>query len=183
LRRGRLQAFDTPVQLYERPTNLFVASFIGSPAMNLAEATLARGEGSAALDVLLGGFRLPVSGEALAARRALARYEGHTIVLGVRPEAFEDAALTGDRRGIRLPVVVELREDLGADTLVHFGLAAPAVGTRDQLEPRIGDGSSSTFVARLSPRTQARAGATIDLRLDSGALHFFDRQSGEAIYA
>ncbi|HWI05327.1 MAG TPA: sn-glycerol-3-phosphate ABC transporter ATP-binding protein UgpC, partial [Acidimicrobiales bacterium] len=119
IRKGMLQQVDNPQRLYERPRNIFVAGFIGSPAMNLLEASLGRANGSLVLQ--LGDVALPVPEEVLGSRPALTGYEGRKVVVGIRPEDMEDAALVADAPADRrLPAMVELREALGSDVVIHF---------------------------------------------------------------
>jgi multiple sugar transport system ATP-binding protein len=178
MRSGRLQQVDEPERLYERPTNQFVAGFIGSPAMNMIPATIVRnGDG---LTVRFGDHRLGIE-----ERPALRRYENRRIVLGVRPEDFEDAAFAPvappERR---LDVICTVREALGSEVLVHFSVGAEGTVTADDdddesIEPLRGD---SIFVARVHPRTRAREGERLELVVDTKRLHFFEPESGEAIY-
>src|SRR5439155_14975316 len=128
MRKGVLQQVDAPQYLYEHPVNLFVAGFIGSPAMNLTQATLTRSNGSLAVE--FGGFRLTLSDDVARARPAVRAYEGKRGILGVRPEDMEDANLvSGQHDDRRIRATVELREALGSDVVVHFTIDAPAVVT------------------------------------------------------
>jgi multiple sugar transport system ATP-binding protein len=194
IRKGVLQQVDDPQTLYEHPTNLFVAGFIGSPAMNLLEATLQRTEGGLVAE--LGGFRLPVPPEVVAARPALEGYVGRTVVLGIRPEDMEDASLVSDAPAERrIAVTVELSEALGSDVVIHFTVDAPQALTDDvkELAVDVGQealehvqqqaaGGRANVLARLNPRTHARKGERIELVLDTHRLHFFDRDNGAGIY-
>jgi multiple sugar transport system ATP-binding protein len=194
LRKGMLQQVDTPQALYEHPLNLFVAGFIGSPAMNLVEATLVRSNGS--LRVEAGGFKLPVPDAVIAQRPGLRRYEGHKIVLGIRPEDMEDAALVADAPADRrLTSTVDLREALGSDVVVHFTIDAPQAITDDVRELAVdvgqealdlvqqqAEGGRSTVVARLNPRTKVEKAERIEVVVDTERLHFFDVDSGAGIY-
>jgi multiple sugar transport system ATP-binding protein len=194
IRKGRLQQVDSPQTLYEHPVNIFVAGFIGSPAMNMVEATLERTDGS--LFVQLGGVRLRVDDELISARPALKGFEGKKVVLGLRPEDMEDAGLVAEApEDRRLPVSVDLREALGAEVLIHFTVDAPIAMTEDVKELAVDVGAEqvdaleerakeerSVFVARLNPRTRARMGERIDLVVDTKALHFFDPDTGAGIY-
>jgi multiple sugar transport system ATP-binding protein len=194
IRKGELQQVDAPETLYEHPANLFVAGFIGSPAMNLFEATLERDDGG--LAVRFGSQRLPVPTDVLAHRPGLRAYEGRTIVLGIRPEDMEDASLVADAPADRrVRATVGLREALGSDVLVHFELdARPALTedvkelavdvSRDALEKveRAAAEPGAEVVARLNPRTTARAGDRIELVVDTHRLHYFDLDTGTAIY-
>ena len=123
IRKGVLQQVDSPQFLYDHPENLFVAGFIGSPAMNMVEADLARENGSWVVE--FGGFRLAIPEEVFAARPELRAYEGKPVIVGIRPEDMEDACCRRTRRraaGSRSSVI--LREALGADVLVHFSIRA-----------------------------------------------------------
>ena len=194
MRRGVLQQVDTPQNLYDHPANLFVAGFIGSPAMNLVEATLSARDG--ALAVQFGGASLTVDQEVARTRPALATYAGRTVILGIRPEDMEDAALAGatpaDRR---LEAVVDVREAMGAEVYVHFGVAAPPVLTEDTRDLAADAGAEALedlegrarqqrtdFVARLHARTTARERERVELAVDTRNLHFFDPETGEGIY-
>jgi multiple sugar transport system ATP-binding protein len=194
IRKGELQQADTPQTLYEHPVNLFVAGFIGSPAMNLLEATIAAdGDG---LAVEMAGYRLPVPAEVLAQRPALKAYAGRPVVLGIRPEDMEDASLVSDAPAERrLSSTVELREALGSDVIVHFTLATPQALTEDVKElaidvgaealehvERRSEGGEANVVARLNPRTRVQKGEPIELVVDTARLHFFDRENGSGIY-
>jgi multiple sugar transport system ATP-binding protein len=194
IRKGVLQQVDSPQYLYDHPDNLFVAGFIGSPAMNMVEADLTRSNGSLTLE--FGGFGLEVPDQVLSSRPALKGYEGKPVVVGIRPEDMEDASLVSEgpaNRRIRSDVI--LREALGADVLVHFGVRARPVITEDTKElatdvgaevleavEKAGDQGEWIFLARLNPRTQAQQGKEIELVVDTGRLHFFDPQTGRGIY-
>ncbi len=190
IRKGQLQQVDEPQALYEHPRNLFVAGFIGSPAMNLFEATLRITDDAAAVE--FAGFRLAVPREVLETRPALRAYADRKIALGVRPEDMEDASLVAEAPGDqRIPVVIELVEALGSDVVVHFTIHASAALTDDVKElavdigiPIDGDtaGSHTNMVARLNPRTRARKGEPIELVVDTHRLHFFDPEDSSAIY-
>src|SRR4029077_9349745 len=128
MRKGELQQVADPQTLYDRPVNLFVGGFIGSPAMNMLEATVARANGSLELDV--GKQRLGLDEATLATHPALRSYEGRTVILGIRPEDLEDASLEPDSPADRrLRGVVELREGRGSELRVHSALE----GTREAL--------------------------------------------------
>ena len=194
MRKGVLQQVDAPQTLYERPVNLFVGGFIGSPAMNMVETTITRSDGAAFVE--FGGIRLRVDDRVLAERPGLRAYEGRPVVLGIRPEDMEDATLAPDAPADRrLTARVDLREALGSEILVHFEVAAPAVMTEDARELAADAGIAdlapieelaaegrSTFVAQLNPRTQAREQEDIELFVDTARLHFFDIETGLGIY-
>jgi multiple sugar transport system ATP-binding protein len=193
MRKGVLQQVDTPQTLYEKPVNLFVAGFIGSPAMNLLEASLGSHDGSLAVE--LGGFRLPVPAEVLAERPGLAAFRDRKIILGIRPEDMEDASLVSEAPPERrIAATVELREALGSDVLVHVPIDAPPAATEDVVELAVDAGRPdleavrqagaeiTNVIARLNPRTLARNGERIELEVDTRRLHFFDPDDGSAIY-
>jgi multiple sugar transport system ATP-binding protein len=190
LKQGHLQQVDAPQALYDRPANLFVAAFIGSPAMNLAEASLRR-EGDRLL-VTFGSTTLGLHDAVLDRRPALRGYEGRRVVVGIRPEDIEDAALVADAGAAqRMTSLVDLLEALGAEVLAHLTVDAPPVVTDDtkelvrdlggtaQLEA--GEGTS-TFVARLDPRTSARRGEPLEMVVDVERMHFFDPDDGRSIF-
>jgi multiple sugar transport system ATP-binding protein len=191
MKQGRLQQVATPQVLYDAPLNLFVGGFIGSPAMNMVEATLERdGQG---LWVTFGDIRLRVPDEVVARRPSLADFEGKKLVVGVRPESIEDATIWSDAPADRrLRTTVELREALGSEVLVHFDVAAPPVLTEDTKELARDSGGHdklnaaveqnlSTFVARLDPRTRAQKRGPIELAVDTTRLYFFDPTTGLSI--
>jgi len=194
IRKGVLQQVDNPQTLYEHPVNLFVAGFIGSPAMNLLEASLT-GSGDD-LAVEFGGFRLPIPAEVVSDRSGLRAYAGRKIVLGIRPEDMEDATLVSDAPAERrIRSRVELREALGSDVVVHFTVQAPPAMTDDvrelafdvgaealeHVEQKVAGGESS-LVARLNPRTHVGKGDEVELVVDTHRLHFFDPDDGRGIY-
>jgi multiple sugar transport system ATP-binding protein len=172
MRDGKLQQVDQPQTLYDHPANTFVAAFIGSPSMNLVEATLADGH------VAIGDLRIPVPQE----RRP--REDGRTIV-GIRPEAFEDAEFAqGDLP--QIDVQVEVLEELGSDAYVFFPVAADHVIIEDALSDNADDETTlladakdrALFVARVDPRTKARVGGTVRLAVDPERLYFFSTNTG-----
>ncbi|HEX6332073.1 MAG TPA: sn-glycerol-3-phosphate ABC transporter ATP-binding protein UgpC, partial [Actinomycetota bacterium] len=130
IRKGVLQQVDTPQFLYDHPANLFVAGFIGSPAMNMVEAELTRANGGA--QATFAGITFGIPEEVFADRPALRGYDGKRVILGLRPEDMEDAAIeTGAPADRRIRSTVLLREALGADVLIHFEVEAPEVMTED----------------------------------------------------
>src|SRR2546421_4576140 len=188
MRDGHLQQVDTPQSLYEAPVNEFVAGFIGSPAINLVEAELQRdGDG---LQVTFGGHRLAVDDQLARNRSALADYVGRTVLLGIRPEDFEDAALEPDTpANRRITTTCDLTEPRGAAVLVHFTVAAPGVAAAAVESPGDvvilgGDGDGgpkSRLVARVSPRTRIAEGSEIQLAADTRRLYFFDPETRAAV--
>jgi multiple sugar transport system ATP-binding protein len=191
MRDGVLQQFDVPQVLYDRPDNLFVAEFIGSPAMNLVGADFVREDGR--LLATFGDHRLEVGDEMLRARPALKRFEDKPVVLGIRPEDLEDASLVDagtDRR--QLSATVDIREDMGSEVFVHFGSGGRPVRGKDvaaavgeeaiQATQEVAREKGSLFVARLDRHTRAREGEQIELAVDTERLHFFDPETGAGIY-
>jgi multiple sugar transport system ATP-binding protein len=190
LRHGVLQQVAAPQELYSRPANLFVAGFIGSPAMNLIEASLAPGDGGP--EVLFGPHRLPVPAAVLQEHAPLSGYLGQKVVLGIRPEHLEDAALVPDAAPESvLDVTVELREELGAEVNVHCTVGAPPVQVAGVA---IGDAEPDAaeieevpqipaLVARLDPRTGIREGERARVHVDLSSLHFFDPDTGDSLRA
>jgi multiple sugar transport system ATP-binding protein len=191
MRHGLLQQIDRPQILYDRPANLFVAEFIGSPSMNLVMADLARENGG--LVARFGGQQLRVRDETLNDRAALGGYEGKRIALGIRPEDIEDATVAGAAsEGSSLRATVDIREDMGAEVLVHFGVDGDPVGGEEVAEvleeaavEAIAERSRRSgipFIARLDRLTRAREGEPIELVVDAKHLHFFDPATGRGIY-
>ena len=180
IKDGYLQQVDTPQRLYDRPANVFVAAFIGSPSMNLFEAKIdIEGDGGT---VRFGAHTLPLSPSSLSSRPALRNYSGKSVVLGIRPEDYEDAALdTGDHPHLTVPV--NLLEALGSEIMVHFRIDAPTVdsGDPDAVEEAGGD-SSSNAVGRFNPRSMVRPGQTAEIAVTNENLHFFDFETREAIW-
>jgi multiple sugar transport system ATP-binding protein len=190
MKKSLLQQVAAPEDLYRHPINLFVAGFIGSPAMNMVEAEVSRANGS--LFVHFGGHRLEVDPAAVGEHPGLDAYVERTVIVGIRPESIEDAAVVSEARTTRrLRTVVELREALGSDLLVHFSIDAPPVLTEDTRElARDTDTSAlehmqeqprATFVARLSADSRARERESVELSVDTRAVHFFDPATGQAI--
>jgi multiple sugar transport system ATP-binding protein len=193
IRKGELQQVAPPGTLYDRPTNLFVAGFIGSPAMNMVEVQLSRTDGGLVAE--FGGIKLELD-DALETRPRLKEYEGKAIILGLRPEDMEDAAVAGDApQGHRIATNVDLVESLGSEVLVHFTVSAPIVLTEDTKELAADVGTDaleslevkaqeekSIFVARLNPATKAREGERIELVVDTKRIHAFDPETGRGIY-
>jgi multiple sugar transport system ATP-binding protein len=192
MRRGELQQVAPPQELYDRPLNLFVGGFIGSPAMNLLEATLERVDGG--LAAVLGDQRIRLDDECLDVRPGLKDYEGRTVVLGIRPEQLEDAAIARESpEDRRLRGEVELREALGSELMVHFRVNAPPAMTQEVKELAEdagttaeeltgGDERQTVVVGRFGPDSPVRTGETAEVAVDTRALHFFDTQTGTAIY-
>jgi multiple sugar transport system ATP-binding protein len=194
MRNGLLQQVDTPQVLYGQPRNLFVAEFIGSPAMNLVLADLAREDGT--LWAQFGEHRLRLADTATR-NTGLAGFDGRSVVLGIRPEDMEDASLhdevPADRR---LSVVCDIREDMGSEVYVHFNIAAQPVTTKEVLEAHVVDapedaetriaaeqarGMGVRFVARVDRTTRARERETLELAIDVERLHYFDPETGLAV--
>jgi multiple sugar transport system ATP-binding protein len=176
MRNGRLQQVDVPKVLYDRPANTFVAGFIGSPAMNLLPARLAGSEGAIAVE--LGGAVLPLPGALLSRRSGLMQYAGREVVVGIRPEDIEDAALVPSANGTSLPVRVTLAEALGAEVIAHFSLGGAGEPAIREHEAK----SGLVLTARLSPRSEAQTGRQLRVAIDLERLHFFDPESDEAIW-
>ena len=184
MRDGFLQQVGSPSDLYERPVNLFVAEFIGSPAMNLVGADIARENGT--LRAQFGENSVAVEN-----RPSLAQFAGRRVILGVRPEDLEDAAVTGRTGGATISAVVDIREDLGSEILVHFGVGAPAVRGEDVQAALGSDAVAATsnqarrkgslFTARVARESRVREGKPIELAVETSRLHFFEIETGNAI--
>jgi multiple sugar transport system ATP-binding protein len=192
LNRGVLQQLASPQVLYDAPVNLFVAEFIGSPAMNLAEAELFRNDGRVL--VRFGeGLELVVPQALLDERPGLAQFEGKPVVLGIRPEDIEDASLSdGPKDGRTIVALLDIREDMGSEVFGHFPVAAPppivdevaeALGREAvAAETEAARRGRRRFVARLDRATRAQEGSRVELAVDTRRLHFFDPVTGSAIY-
>jgi multiple sugar transport system ATP-binding protein len=187
MRKGLMQQVDVPQRLYEQPANLFVAEFIGSPAMNLVEADLTRANG--ALVARFGEHSLRLGEQTIASHPSLAGYVDRRVVLGIRPEDFEDASLAdGAAPESVLSAVIEIREDMGPEVYAYFSLGVPPVRRPDVEEAKREDEAGTqpalrgaAFVGRLGRETRAREGRPIKLLLDTRRLYFFDPDSGVAI--
>ena len=187
MRDGLLQQVAKPQELYDRPRNLFVAEFIGSPAMNLVGADLTRSNGT--FVAKFGDTTLEVGERVLDSRPALKRFEGKRLILGIRPEDIEDAELAGGTSdGRRLSAVVDIREDMGSEVFAHFAVGGKAVRGEDvkaavgEEAAEVADVAGNVWVARLDRDTAAAEQKPVELRVDTGRLHFFDPDTGDAIY-
>ncbi|MEZ5297498.1 MAG: sn-glycerol-3-phosphate ABC transporter ATP-binding protein UgpC [Ilumatobacteraceae bacterium] len=178
LKDGYLQQVDTPQNLYDKPANVFVAAFIGSPSMNLFEATISiEGDGGS---MRLGSLTLPLHPESLQARPALRNYDGKKVVVGIRPEDYEDAEFDKDGHPT-ISAKVTLLEALGSEIMVHFGIDAPTVDSGD---PDAVDeaGGGANAVGRFNPRSRVKPGDTATIAVTTENLHFFDHDTREAIW-
>ena len=193
MRKGELQQVAAPQELYDRPLNLFVGGFIGSPAMNLVEATLARANGGLVAEA--GSQRIGLGDETLSARPGLKDFEGRPLILGIRPEDLEDATLEPDTPNDRiLQGQVELTEALGSEVMVHFSVDAPPAITDEVVElqedvgaeamgtPTQEPGGRTVMVGRFGARSKATKGEPVKVAVDTRALHFFDPHTGLGIY-
>jgi multiple sugar transport system ATP-binding protein len=192
MRNGFLQQVAVPKELYDRPRNLFVAEFIGSPAMNVFLAELEHTNGDAW--VSFGGQRLRLDPESVGSESGLVRYDGSKVVVGIRPEDMEDASVLHETNpDRRLSVTCDIREDMGSEVYVHFNLPAEPVATPEVVEALVVEdaedeetrmaaerarGGGVTFVARLERTTSAREREPLEIEVDITRLHFFDPESG-----
>jgi len=194
MRKGLLEQVAPPQELYDHPVNLFVAGFIGSPTMNMMEATVEEeGDG---LGMTIGEQRLRLAPEALELHPALRQYVGRKVVLGVRPENLEDPTIATEMpTDQRLSGKLMLREALGSEIIAHFEIEAPPVLTADtrELAEDVGtdhqyeahaksESRTSKLVGRFNARTQVREGETVEIAVDTRAMHFFDVDTGLGIY-
>ncbi len=174
MRDGRILQLDSPQRLYEQPRDVFVAGFIGSPAMNLVEATI---EGD---DLIFGQFRVRLDPERRAAVRAHAR-----VVLGIRPESFEDVAFASPELPT-LDVDVVVVEELGSDAHVFFPVDAPRIApevleAEGEDDAQLVADEAALLNARVDPRTAARVGGRLTLAVDAARFHFFDLETGASL--
>ncbi|TMK32809.1 MAG: sn-glycerol-3-phosphate ABC transporter ATP-binding protein UgpC [Actinobacteria bacterium] len=195
MRKGELQQMDTPQKLYSDPKNLFVASFIGSPSMNLVEAEIERRNGG--LVAKLADQELAIPAEVASLRPALAGYAGRKVALGIRPEQLEDASIVRDGAdGNRLRGRVLLTEALGSELLAHVELSGRPVVTDDVLEGAVeledamlddlaqkAEEERTTFVGRFDAESEVRPDHIVDMLVDTGKLQFFDLETGTSIRA
>jgi multiple sugar transport system ATP-binding protein len=182
MKDGVVQQLDTPQALYRAPANLFVAAFIGSPSMNLIEATVNGGE------LAFAEHRLPVPDDV-----DLRAYEGRSLVLGLRPADFEDAALGRDEGSPTLHVRADVVEELGSEINVIFRINIAPVATEavraaaepdaadSTVVPLVADANETICTARVNARCPARAGDDVNLAIATDRFHFFDLESGEVI--
>jgi multiple sugar transport system ATP-binding protein len=193
MRKGELQQVDQPQRLYDSPANLFVASFIGSPPMNLVEARIQGRNGS--LVASFGDQEIAIPETPGQSRPGLERYEGKTVALGIRPHYFEDAALLSDAP-IRLRGRVQITEALGSELVAYVSMAGKAVHHEAVIEGAVYEAEEqaaveeisvgtregeATFCASLDPTSHAREGEPIELAVDTRRLHFFDLESALSI--
>ena len=196
LKDGELQQADAPQRLFDAPVNLFVATFIGSPAMNLTEGRLIRDDGG--LAVVFSGHKIPLPEQAIAEHPGLERFRDRQVIIGVRPSSLEDAAFA-TRGWPQIKAKAGVTEKLGSEVDVIFPIESPPVlhevmvaqfdkaaessppaGEPGQPSALVG-ASVSLWTARVSPKTSARPGSAIDLAVDTSALYWFDPDSGQAI--
>jgi multiple sugar transport system ATP-binding protein len=194
MRKGELQQVDDPQTLYDRPVNLFVGGFIGSPAMNMLDAEVVASNGS--LSAKVGDQTIALGQETLEHRPALRAYDGKHVILGIRPEDLEDAALESDAPQDRLlHGRLELREALGSEIMAHFaikGARAETDETRELAKDAGATGSEgaqigvsedeAVIVGRFGARSRVREGDDVAAVVDTRALHFFDPETGIGIY-
>jgi multiple sugar transport system ATP-binding protein len=196
MRKGELQQMDTPQKLYSDPKNLFVASFIGSPSMNLVEADIEHKNGN--LVAKLADQELSIPPEIASHRPALAGYAGRKVALGIRPEQLEDASLVRDgSNGNRLRGRVLLTEALGSELLAHVELSGKPVVTDDVIEGAVeledaallddltqkAEEERTTFVGRFDAESEVRPDYIVDMAVDTSKLQFFDLETGMSIRA
>ena len=193
MRKGELQQVADPQTLYDRPVNLFVGGFIGSPAMNMIEATVTRSNGGIAVDV--GKQHLRLDESTLQVRRALHGYEGRKVILGIRPEDLDEVSLEPDTPAEhRLRGVVELREALGSELMVHFTVEGTQTALTEDVKELAQDvgapgepalesrGAGALLVGRFGARASVEEGKPVEVAVDTRSLHFFDPETSEGIY-
>ena len=184
IRKGELQQINTPREIYLYPKNIFVAGFIGSPAMNFVYADVKVSGGKA--NLTFAGETLQCSGDAV---KKLEKVDGQQIVLGIRPEAFEDSIYAKDSEYTEsISIKVTLLEQLGSDSYIHFYKDIKPVQT-EAIEEILADegedisvlGDETKFIARINPNSNVKEGEEINLSIDPSKLHFFDPDSGNAL--
>jgi len=188
MRKGLLQQVDTPFNLFQAPDNMFIAGFIGSPAMNFVYTVL-ESDGAGGMEASFGGQKLALGRELLEKNKSIANYVGKEIVMGVRPASFEDSRITSDIAGHSFEVELQVVEVLGSETFAHFDLPVRPVITPD-IEELLADsgsdaaslGDSTRVTARISSDVMVRAGERITVVVDNNKLHFFDPATNLRIY-
>ncbi|CAN5576284.1 sn-glycerol-3-phosphate ABC transporter ATP-binding protein UgpC [soil metagenome] len=193
LKKGELQQVGTPTELFEHPKSLFVAGFIGSPAMNFATTKLDKSDGK--VTVKLGEQTIGLDDSVLSDRKALENFIGKDLIVGIRPQDFEDASLKADApEDCKIKVTADLVESIGTETLVHFDAGAPVViteemkelaadvGAEGNLEERAKEGNNE-FVGQLDAQSKIKKGQSAELVIDTTRLHFFDPDTSQAIYS
>ncbi|CAN5584897.1 ABC transporter ATP-binding protein [soil metagenome] len=183
IKDGYLQQVDSPQNLYDYPVNVFVAAFIGSPSMNLYDGQVALNDGGGGT-VTIGSQSFGIGQEVLTKFPSLAGYNGASVVVGVRPEDFEDAAVaTGAPADRRIRGNVRLVEALGSELMVHFSIDARTIdsGDPDAPEKEVGEHVSNS-VARFNPRSTVKADHDIEIAVATENLHFFDVQTAQRIH-
>jgi multiple sugar transport system ATP-binding protein len=186
LRAGELQQVDTPTNVYDRPANLFVAGFIGSPPMNLARGAIEAVDGD--LVTRLGSSTVTIPAE-LCRERGLASWVGREVVVGIRPEDLGGPGGTSRDRDVMLAATVDRVEELGSDLLCFYTVDAPPA-TSEAIAEATGGGleevalitrEGTPFCATFEPRSEIRVGDTVDVAVDARRLHFFDPETETAI--
>jgi multiple sugar transport system ATP-binding protein len=193
MRKGELQQVADPQTLYDHPLNLFVGGFIGSPAMNMLDATIAASNGD--LSARIGDQTIALGKETMEQRPGLQGYVGKSVIIGIRPEDLEDAALEAGAPADRvLKGRLELREALGSEIMAHFAIRAAHAETDEMRElaqdagapeatPQIGaNADEAVIVGRFGARSRVQVGDEINAVVDTRALHFFDPETGFGIY-
>ena len=184
IRKGELQQIDTPREIYLKPKNIFVAGFIGSPSMNFVYANVGVNKNSIQLN--FGNDQIEYNGEKLGELKA---FENKEIVMGIRPEAFEDGNYANASEfSESIKVSVSLLEQLGSDSYIHFYKDIKPVQT-EAIEEILADegedlsvlGDNTKFIARINPNSTVVEGKEIELKIDPSKLHFFDPETGDAI--
>ena len=184
IRKGELQQIDTPREIYLKPKNIFVAGFIGSPSMNFVYANV--GVNKSSIQLNFGNDQIEYNGEKLGELKA---FENKEIVMGIRPEAFEDGNYANASEfSESIKVSVSLLEQLGSDSYIHFYKDIKPVQT-EAIEEILADegedisvlGDNTKFIARINPNSTVVEGKEIELKIDPSKLHFFDPETGDAI--
>ena len=193
MKKGELQQVGTPTELFEKPVSLFVAGFIGSPSMNFFSSKLEESNGGYRLK--LADHDIAIGDKTLSERPALKQYAGKEVIVGIRPQDFEDAEIASDApEDARIKAKMELVEAIGTETLVHFVVDAPVAMTDDMKELAADAGTDpqtfeerskegrNEFVATIDPRSKVKERSEAELVIDTNRLHFFDVETSQGIH-
>jgi multiple sugar transport system ATP-binding protein len=181
MKNGALLQVGSPKEIYNEPINAFVAGFIGSPAMNTTQAVLTQGEGP--LSLKFGSTALQLESDLLLKHPKLAPAvkKGGAVHIGIRPEDLEDASLVAADPNHQIVAKIDIVEELGSQTMVHFQVDSPSIQTEDLNDVNRGNEKSAHFIGAFSPRSTVKTGDTVRIAVDTSRIHFFDPATGVSL--